>query len=203
MSFRTAECGLVRKNGNSSNVQAGNQFRYDMTNTGGKMSITLKFYSTQPDAFVQEIEKWLSTETDEDVDLQLDELHALYSHADFSFHLHWPSDIDALCQALISEGLDVPGTCFELLIKELWSDGVSVWVDLISRKFPLALANMSDDTMRRVLERWIKHLLPNYALNSIQYDHIFNNIEKALLDLRIVAQNALESNNNMLVFRVW
>ena len=120
------------------------------------MSVTLKFYSTRPEMFIQQIEKWFDAETDEDSNSQLDKLYALYPHSDFSFHLQWPPDIDSFCQALLSEGLDVPSICTALLVKEMWSDDVSTWIDLISPKFPIAMSTINDNSVEYVTENWIK-----------------------------------------------
>ena len=64
------------------------------------MSMTLEFFSGHPDEFLKQFKAWLNAETVEDENVQSDRLYTFYPHTDFSFHLHWPEDIDMLCQHL-------------------------------------------------------------------------------------------------------
>jgi hypothetical protein len=45
--------------------------------------------------------------------------------ADFSIHLLIPHDMDRLCQSMIKQNLAVPPIFRNLLIKQLWDDGIS------------------------------------------------------------------------------
>ena len=167
------------------------------------MSITLEFYSASSDVFLQEVEKWFKAEIDEASALQADHLYTRYPHADFSFHLRWPEDIDIFCQILLSEGLDMPEDSSLLLMKEIWSDSVSVWIDLISPDFSLTMANISDDMTTSILEKWARYFIPSEATRTTQHIHVYNNIAKAFSDLRLVSQDVVQYNKDLILFRVW
>lgn len=72
------------------------------------MGITMEMYAADQEEFVL-IQQRLTSEltSEEEVQHLFNQLEA-YPQANFSLHLHWPGDIDALCQALIAEGLSVP-----------------------------------------------------------------------------------------------
>ncbi|GCE23252.1 hypothetical protein KDK_70520 [Dictyobacter kobayashii] len=117
--------------------------------------------------------------------------------------MRWPEDIDVLCQLLLAEGLNVPHTCSSLLTKEVWSDEESVWVDLISPMFPLAIATLSDDVMHHIIEHWTQHLTSEDSTNHLYYQDVHKNVSRALWDLRTVSQDILRYGKNMLLLRIW
>ncbi len=167
------------------------------------MGITLEFYSAESEAFVSILEKWFSAETNQDEERQANELHARYPEADFSLHLRWPEDIDALCRAMIAEGLSVPGSCDDLLAEELWFDGYSAWVDRISQTLPLAIAHASAISVKRIAERWVKSYIPDPSADPVYYASAYNGAVRALSDLCMVSQDVLERGRALLLFRLW
>ncbi|GCE31180.1 hypothetical protein KDA_66640 [Dictyobacter alpinus] len=166
------------------------------------MSVTAIFFSAQTSTFLHPLQKWLNAENDEDEKFWHNELYTLHSHADFSFHIHWPEDIDVLCQLLLAEGLNVPNTCSSFLMKEVWSDEESVWVDLISPTFPLAIATLSDDGMQHIIEHWAQHLTSEDSTNHLYYQDVHKNVSSVLWDLRIVSQDILRYSKDMLLLRI-
>ncbi len=123
--------------------------------------------------------------------------------ADFSLHLRWPEDIDALCRAMIAEGLSVPGSCDDLLAEELWFDGYSAWVDRISQTLPLAIAHASAISVKRIAERWVKSYIPDPSADPVYYASAYNGAVRALSDLCMVSQDVLERGRALLLFRLW
>ena len=76
--------------------------------------------------------------------------------------------------AFVAEGLDVPQSSVPLLVEELWSDQVSIWIDRISQQFINVVACISDDTARRILKRWISYFAPEYAPNTSLYTQSYD-----------------------------
>lgn len=167
------------------------------------MGVTLEFYSAEPEAFVSILEKWFAAETEEEEVQLADELHARYLRADFSLHLYWPEDIDALCQAMSAGGLNIPGSCADLLVEELWFDGYSAWVDRLSQTLPLAMAHLSDAIIERIAKGWVGNHIPDPNADPVYYANAFDAAVRALWDLRMVSQDALERGRDVLLFRLW
>ena len=46
-------------------------------------------------------------------------------------------------------------------------------------------------------------MIPKYIVNPEKYEIICRNIHTTLLELRLVSQDVLKYNKNMLLFRVW
>ena len=67
-----------------------------------------------------------------------------YPVADFSLHLFIPEDMDRLCQSLRKRQFPVPPTFRDILVKQLWYDGVSESLTLISDGFVSILAGLGD-----------------------------------------------------------
>jgi hypothetical protein len=75
---------------------------------GESMGITMEMYAADPEEFVS-LQKRLASEltSEEEGNLIFNQFRD-YPQADFPLHLHWPEDIDALCQAMIAEGVAAP-----------------------------------------------------------------------------------------------
>lgn len=155
-----------------------------------------------PEAFVTLQKQLASSYLREEEEQRLNDQMRGYPHADFSLHLRWPDDIDALCLAMGAEGLQGPSSVDDLLGEELWSDGVSAFVGRLSQTFPLALAQASEEDIKRVTERWVSSFLPEKSDLAYRASAYQNGV-RALVDLRGIAQTALESREPLLLFLLW
>lgn len=166
------------------------------------MGITIEFYAANPEAFVTLQKQLASPYLREEEEQRLDDQMRGYPHADFSLHLRWPDDIDALCLAMGAEGLQGPSSADDLLEEELWFDGVSAFVGRLSQTFPLALAQASDESIKHITERWVSSFLPEKSDLAYRVS-AYQNCVRALFDLRGIAQTALESREPLLLFLLW
>jgi hypothetical protein len=166
------------------------------------MGITMEFYAANPEAFVTLQKQLASPYLREEEEQRLDDQMRGYPHADFSLHLRWPDDIDALCLALVAEGLQVPSSTDDLLEEELWFDGTSAFVGQLSHTFPLALAQASDESIKHIAERWVSSFLPEKSDLAYQAS-AYQNCVGALFNLRGIARTALESREPLLLFLLW
>jgi hypothetical protein len=166
------------------------------------MGIMIEFYVANPEAFVSLQKRLASPVLSEEEEQCLDDQMNGYPQADFSLHLRWPDDIDALCLALVAEGLRVPSSTDHLLEKELWFDGTSAFVGQLSQTFPLALAQASDESLKRIAERWVSSFLPEKSDLTYQASANQNCVE-ALFNLREISRTAFESSEPLLLFVLW
>jgi hypothetical protein len=167
------------------------------------MGMTMEMYAADQEEFVS-IQHRLTSEltSEEEVQHLFDRLEA-YPQANFSLHLHWPEDIDALCQALIAEGLSVPSCATNLLVEELWFDGVWAFVHRISQDLPLALVQSTEATLQNIAERWVKSYLLDPGTDTAYYTTAHDAAVKALSDLRQISQEALTRNKPLLFYLQW
>ena len=164
------------------------------------MGITMEMYVADQNEFVSLQQRLISELISEEETQRLfDQLEA-YPQADFSLHLHWPEDIDALCQALVAEGLSVPSCVIDLLVEELWFDGVSAFVYQISQDLPLALGQSTEETMKNVAERWVKSYILDPGTETNYYTTAYDTAVKALSGLRQISQDALARNKPLLFY---
>ena len=126
-----------------------------------------------------------------------------YPQAKFSLHLHWPEDIDALCQALIAEGLAVPPCATDLLVEQVWFDGISAWVHRLSQELPLALAQSTEGTIKSIAERWVKSYLLDPSAHTMYFTIADDAAVKALSELLQIPQIALTRNKLLLFYLQW
>src|SRR6266568_200157 len=155
------------------------------------MGITMEMYVANQEEFVS-LQRQLTAELrgeeeEEHLFSQLDK----YPQANFSLHLRWPEDSDALCQALIAEGLAVPSCAPNLLVEELWFDGVSASVHRLSQELPLALAQSTEETIKALAERWVNGSILDPDRDPEYYTTAYDAAVKALFDLRQISQEAL------------
>lgn len=80
---------------------------------------------------------------------------------------------------MIAEGLQVPLSADDLLEEELWFDGMSTSVHRLSQALPLALAQASDECIKRLAKRWVSSFQPEKS--DVAYEaSAYQNVVKAL-----------------------
>jgi len=167
------------------------------------MGITMEMYVADQEEFVSIQQRLtaelMSEEEEERLFTQLDK----YPQASFSLHLRWPEDIDALCQALITEGLAVPSCASNLLVEELWFDGISASVHRLSQELPLALAQSTEGTLKAIAERWVKGYILDPDRDPAYYATAYDAAVKALFDVRQISQEALARSQPLLFYLQW
>lgn len=167
------------------------------------MGITMEMYAADQEEFVSIQQRLASELTSEEEIQHLFNQLADYPQAKFSLHLHWPEDIDALCQALIAEGLAVPSCATDLLVEQLWFDGISAWVHRLSQELPLALAQSTEGTIKSIAERWVKSYILDPSTHTMYFTIAYDAAVKALSDVRQISQDALARSNPLLFYLQW
>ena len=167
------------------------------------MGITMEMYAADQEEFVSIQQRLASELTSEEEIQHLFNQLTDYPQANFSLHLHWPEDIDALCQALIAEGLAVPPCATDLLVEQLWFDGISAWVHRLSQELPLALAQSTEGTIKSIAERWVKSYILDPSANTTYYTTAYDAAVKALSDLHQISQDALARSKPLLFYLQW
>jgi hypothetical protein len=153
------------------------------------MGMTIEFYSAEP----QEIQALFSARSEsEDFDSFFEKL-GTYSIADFSFHLHIPEDMDSLCQALRKQNGLVPPTFNELLVEQLWWDGVSESLTVLNNHFAMMLASMSASEIEQAALDWAITFPYQEPLQQTP-------AYKSLLQLREVALDVITRNRSLLFY---
>jgi hypothetical protein len=127
---------------------------------------------------------------------------ASYPHADFSLNFTIPDDTDALCQAMIAEGLPVPPASLDLFGTPLWDDEAASVVLQLPSIFVLALAQASEMSIKRIAQRWMNGILAE-SRKATEAALVSQNLLKALSDLRTVASFALEHHQSLLLRFAW
>jgi hypothetical protein len=167
------------------------------------MGITMEMYAADAEEFVSLQKQLVAESTSEEEDQYIFNQLGDYPQADFSLHLHWPEDIDALCQALIAEGLSVPPCTTDLLVENLWFDGISTWVFRLSQELPLALSQSTKETIKGVAERWVTSYIHDPSANPTSYTTAYDAAVKALSDLCLVSQDVLARSKPLLFYLQW
>lgn len=112
------------------------------------MGLNIEFYAAEPGELVT-----LFTDTaleDEQYFACLEVLHM----ADFSLHLQLPEDLNRLSITLQKQGFDAPSTFREFLQEELWYDGATESLTLLTDTFPTLFARLNDETLAQVATDW-------------------------------------------------
>jgi hypothetical protein len=160
------------------------------------MGITMEMYVADQEEFVSIQQRLtaelMSEEEEERLFTQLDK----YPQANFSLHLRWPEDIDALCQALITEGLAVPSCASNLLVEELWFDGVSASVHRLSQELPLALAQSTEGTIKAIAERWVKGYILDPDRDPAYYTTAYDAARRFAMYARFPRRPLPEANHS-------
>lgn len=164
------------------------------------MAIKMEIYAADQVEFIALQKQMESKLTSAQEDERIFEQLSAYPQADFSLQLRWPDDIDSLCQAMISEGLIVPPSTNGLLIKELWSDGASAHVYLLSQRLPLAFSQSTEGTIKGIATRWVKSYISDPDPNTIYYTTTYSAALKALSDLRSVSQHSIAHRKPLLFY---
>ena len=77
------------------------------------MGLIMKFYAADPEMVVTLCKRMASVQTIEEASLIWEQLDS-YPHADFSLNFTIPDHTDALCQAMIVEGMAVSPSSLDL-----------------------------------------------------------------------------------------
>lgn len=153
------------------------------------MGMTIKFYSAKP----QEILALFSTRDESgDFDSFFEKLDN-YPMADFSFHLHIPEDMDSMCQVVRKQNSLVPPTFSELLIEQLWYDGISESLTLLANNFAITLAGMSVSEIEQAALDWATTFPYQVPLQQTPAYQSF-------LQLREVALDTTTRNTSLLFY---
>src|SRR5258708_1430307 len=171
--------------------------------SGESMGITVEIYAADPEEFVS-LQKRIASEltSEEEAQLIFNQLRD-YPQADFSLHLHWPEDIDALCQAMIAAGLAVPPSHTKLLVEELWCDGASACVNRLSQELPLALAQTTEETLKQIAEQWVRSYILDPSTQTAYYSFAYDAAVKALAVLCQASRAALAQKNPLFLYLQW
>src|SRR5215467_13510396 len=110
------------------------------------LGTTIGFYSADP----QEFNTLFSMEDDQAF---FDKLK-IYPVADFSFHLLIPDDLDRLCKSIIKQDLAVPPIFRDLLTEQLWFDGHSESLTLVSDNFASVCAGLHETEIEAIASDW-------------------------------------------------
>ncbi len=151
------------------------------------MGTTVEFYSADPEEFTA-----LFSSTDEE--RFFDKLKN-FPVADFSFHLHLPHDLDRLCQSLLKQHLPVPSIFRNLFVKQLWYDGISESLVLISDTFATIVASLDDTQIEKIAQDWSADFddkRPVKETDAYQW----------LIQLRKVAQDAVDRKKSLILHLV-
>jgi hypothetical protein len=182
------------------------------------VGITIEVYSAQP----TELVRLLQADPDGDL-IDMQALEAL-PKANLSLHLRIPQDLDALCNAMKSEGLEAPNTFRECLSEQVWCDDPdrpSASVTLLSDEFKRAMAQVSDTTLEGIAVRWVDALLEEEPVPTRQtpsdfaldpsapqemdaetLESIRRTALQALVELRVVSHDAFDNGRALLLYLV-
>ena len=164
------------------------------------MGLIMKFYAADPEMVVTLRKRMASVQTIEEASLIREQLDS-YPNADFSLNFTIPDHTDALCQAMIVEGLAVSPSSLDLFGTPLWDDEAAS-VHHLPHTFLLALTQASELSIQRIAERWVNSILPAKS-KATDAAIASQNALKALSDLRAVSSFALEHRQSLLLCIVW
>lgn len=147
------------------------------------MGTTIEFYSADPQEFI-------TLFSSEDEQTFVDKLKT-YPMADFSFHLR-TEDMDRLCQSLIRQRFSVPPVFRDLLVEQLWYDGVSESLTIVSDNFVVVVAGLNDTEIEEVAMEWSTEFNYKEPLhNTPAY--------QALIQLRKVARDGVAQKKSLIL----
>lgn len=120
------------------------------------MSMTVEFYSANPDALVALFEAYPAIDDEDEDEVFFEKLKA-YPVADFSLRLYLPDDLDSLCQFLHKQDPLFPLVFGDVLLEQIWDDApeMSESLTLISHQFADALAALSERQIEMVAREWV------------------------------------------------
>ncbi len=152
------------------------------------MSVTIEFFVAEP----QELVTVFSLQDEQEFLARL----KTYTVTDFSFHLVLPDDLDRLCLALAQQQIAAPAIFRDFLTKQLWYDGSSESMTLLSENFVDIFAGLDDATVINVAYDWgqaFHYQEPLEATPAYQ----------ALLQLRNSAQYAVAQKKPLILHLVF
>ena len=164
------------------------------------MGLFLTFYVAVPEEFIILCKQMASTQTVEEA-LSVQEQFACYPQTDFSLNLTIPDHTDALCQAMIAEGLAIPSSSLDLFGEPIW-DGEASSIHQLPDTFVLALAQVDEVDVKRIAEEWVNSLLPAKR-EANERAIVLQNALGALSDLCAAAAFALEYHRSLLLRFGW
>lgn len=157
------------------------------------MSMTVEFYSANPDAFVAIFEADLAND-DEDDETFFEQLKA-YPVADFSLRLYLPDDLDSLCQLLHKQDPPFPLVFGDVLLEQIWDDApdMSESLTLISHQFADALAALSERQIETVAREWVATFPDQESLVQAP-------MHRAVSQLQEVARDAVMHEQSLIFY---
>lgn len=153
------------------------------------MGMTVEFYSAEPREL---LELFSVRNADEDFNAFFEKLE-VYPVADFSFHLQLPEDLDNLCRILRKRNLHFPYLFSDLFIEQVWSDGVSESLTLLTEDFTSMLATLSEREIEQAALEWA-------ATFPYQKPLQHTPAYQSLLQLRAVAVDAHTQGQSLLFY---
>ena len=141
------------------------------------MGLSIEFYAAEPGELVP-----LFTDTALEGEQYFAHLDGL-PMADFSLHLQLPEDLDRLSITLQKQGFNAPSTFREFLQEELWYDGATESLTLLTDTFAALFAQLNDETLAQVATDWAAEF-------GYQQPILQTPAYKALYELRDVASQA-------------
>lgn len=157
------------------------------------MSMTVEFYSANPDEFVALFAENLVND-DEDGEAFFEQLKA-YPVADFSLRLYLLDDLDSLCQLLHKQDPLFPLVFGDILLEQIWDDGpaMSESLTLISHQFADALAALSEQAIETVAREWVATFPDQESLVQAP-------MYRAVYQLQEVARNAVMHEQSLIFY---
>ena len=151
------------------------------------MGLTIEFYAAELGELVA-----LFADAALDNESYFAHLEAL-PMADFSLHLQLPEDLNRLSITLQKQGFEAPATFREFLQKELWYDGATESLTLLTGTFTMLFARLSDEELVQIATDWSADF--NYQQPILQTPAY-----KALHELRDVASHAISRELPILMY---
>jgi hypothetical protein len=148
------------------------------------LGTTIEFYSADPQEFI-------TLFSSQDEQAFFDKLKT-YPVADFSFHPLIPYDMDRLCQSMRKQQLSVPPIFRNLLIKQVWDDGISESLTVIADSFTFVCAGLSETKIEEIAIDWSVEFSYKEPLHQTP-------AYKALVQLRKVAQDAVAQKRSLIL----
>ena len=153
------------------------------------MGMTVAFYSANP----QEVaELFQARDAAGDLEAFFQKLDT-YLVADFSFHLHLPEDLDTFCRILGKRGHSVPSFFSDVLVEQLWNDGIAESLTLLSANFAHLLATLSEQEIEQVALEWAATFPYQEPLEQTSAYH-------SLLRLRTISCDASTNKHSLLFY---
>jgi hypothetical protein len=161
------------------------------------MSLTIEFYSVEPQELVTLFSTLLSIQSSENANGEEDLLCEKLDHypkAEFPGRLLIPDDLDRLCEMFKRHRPLIPSHFQDWCSGELWNDGLgSESLTLIADQFVRELATLNEDEIQHVALSWaVTFPLQEPLHQSLPY--------KAVVQLQNVARDATVSLKSLIFY---